>query len=381
MSPRTLLAVDGNSLLHRSFHASARSGFRTPDGRPMWAVRGLLSQLVAAVDRVCADAVVVGFDDRASSVRKERWPTYKAHRDAKPESLEEQLDTAIDVLRATRHRGRGARGSRGRRRAGQRGGLRPDGRRPHRGGDLRPGLVRADRRAHQDAADPQRRRRRVAAARPAAAGDGDRRAARAVPRLRRAARRRLGQPAGVARHRPQDGRPAAGEFGSAAAAFDDAGGDGERCTRVLGRSTARKLADPAARDALAAQLPGDDHAPDGAARPRPGRRRRLPAPGRGSGAGDVRPPRAARPDGRAGADRQGGVGAAAGRRRRRAGSRGRARRRCGTHPCASRSSPSRRTCRRRSSRTAPSCVELSQSAEKADASPRRARDRRGRGAT
>ena len=100
MSPRILLAVDGNSLLHRSFHASARSGFHTPDGRPMWAVRGLLSQLVAAVDRVCADAVVVGFDDRASSIRKDRWPTYKAHRDAKPESLEEQLDTAIDVLRA-----------------------------------------------------------------------------------------------------------------------------------------------------------------------------------------------------------------------------------------------------------------------------------------
>ena len=54
-SGRTLLAVDGNSLLHRSFHSSARTGFRTPDGRPMWAVRGLLSQLAAAVDRSCAD--------------------------------------------------------------------------------------------------------------------------------------------------------------------------------------------------------------------------------------------------------------------------------------------------------------------------------------
>jgi DNA polymerase-1 len=99
MSPRTLLAVDGNSLLHRSFHASARTGFRTSDGRPMWAVRGLLSQLVAAVDRVCADAVVVGFDDRASSVRRDRWPSYKAHRDPKPQTLEDQLDAAIEVLR------------------------------------------------------------------------------------------------------------------------------------------------------------------------------------------------------------------------------------------------------------------------------------------
>jgi DNA polymerase-1 len=99
MTTRTLLAVDGNSLLHRSFHASARTGFRTADGRPMWAVRGLLSQLAAAVDRVCADAVVVGFDDPAVSLRRDRWPTYKAHRDAKPGTLEQQLDAAVHVLR------------------------------------------------------------------------------------------------------------------------------------------------------------------------------------------------------------------------------------------------------------------------------------------
>ncbi|HCB04978.1 MAG TPA: hypothetical protein DEQ43_12175, partial [Nocardioides bacterium] len=94
-----VLAVDGNSLLHRSFHAQASSMYRTPDGVQGWAVRGLLSQLVAAVDRVCADVVVVGFDDRGNSSRKRRWPTYKAHRAPKPESLERQLDLAVDVLR------------------------------------------------------------------------------------------------------------------------------------------------------------------------------------------------------------------------------------------------------------------------------------------
>ena len=73
--------------------------YRTPDGEPGWAVRGLLSQLVAAVDRVCADVVVVGFDDRGNSSRKRRWPTYKAHREPKPETLERQLDLAVEVLR------------------------------------------------------------------------------------------------------------------------------------------------------------------------------------------------------------------------------------------------------------------------------------------
>jgi 5'-3' exonuclease len=99
MSDLTVLAVDGNSLLHRAFHASARTMYRTPDGAQGWAVRGLLSQLVAAVDRVCADAVVVGFDDRGNSSRKKRWPTYKAQRAPKPDSLERQLDLAVEVLR------------------------------------------------------------------------------------------------------------------------------------------------------------------------------------------------------------------------------------------------------------------------------------------
>ncbi len=95
---RTLLAVDGNSLLHRCFHAMAHTGFRTADGRPGWAIKGLLSQLCAAVDRACADAVVVGFDDRSASVRRDRWPTYKAHREPKPAALDAQLEQVVDVL-------------------------------------------------------------------------------------------------------------------------------------------------------------------------------------------------------------------------------------------------------------------------------------------
>ena len=98
MSP-TLLAVDGNSVLHRCFHAAARTGFRTADGQAAWAVRGFLSMLGAAVDRACADAVVVGFDDPEVSRRRERWPIYKAHRDPKPATLDEQLETAVHVLR------------------------------------------------------------------------------------------------------------------------------------------------------------------------------------------------------------------------------------------------------------------------------------------
>ena len=88
-----VLAVDGNSIVHRSYHAQAHTGMVG------WAVRGLLTQLVSAVDRVRPDLVVVGFDDPDHSVRRERWPSYKAHRSDKLETLVEQLAVAVLTLR------------------------------------------------------------------------------------------------------------------------------------------------------------------------------------------------------------------------------------------------------------------------------------------
>jgi len=96
---RIVLAVDGNAIVHRAFHAQAVTGFRCPDGRPRWAVRGLLTQLVAAVERVGPDVVVVGFDDPDASERRTRWPEYKAHRVAKLATLVDQLAAAADALR------------------------------------------------------------------------------------------------------------------------------------------------------------------------------------------------------------------------------------------------------------------------------------------
>jgi 5'-3' exonuclease len=95
---RVVLAVDGNAIVHRAFHSQAGSGFRSADGRPVWAVRGLLSQLVAAVERVRPDVVVVGFDDPAASRRRERWPQYKAHRNDKLDALVDQLRAAADAV-------------------------------------------------------------------------------------------------------------------------------------------------------------------------------------------------------------------------------------------------------------------------------------------
>lgn len=91
-----LLAVDGNSLVHRAFHAWSGGSVE----QPAWAVRGLLTQLVAAVDRVRPTAVVIGFDDADSSWRREQWPQYKSTRSEKLPALVEQLDLAVAAMRA-----------------------------------------------------------------------------------------------------------------------------------------------------------------------------------------------------------------------------------------------------------------------------------------
>jgi DNA polymerase-1 len=88
-----VLAIDGNSLVHRSYHAHARTG------QPDWGVRGLLMQLVAAVDRVRPALVVIGFDDADRSERRERWPEYKAQRSDKLDTLVTQLAAAADTMR------------------------------------------------------------------------------------------------------------------------------------------------------------------------------------------------------------------------------------------------------------------------------------------
>ena len=89
--PPSLLAVDGDGLAHRAFHAY-------PADRTPGPVHGFLALLAAVVDQAPADALLVGFDSRDSSVRRRRYPAYKAQRDEKDPGLLAVLLALPDAL-------------------------------------------------------------------------------------------------------------------------------------------------------------------------------------------------------------------------------------------------------------------------------------------
>jgi DNA polymerase-1 len=99
-TPPLLLVVDGNSLLHRAYHAAAAEGFVDQLGRPVWALRGLIGFIARAAARLRPDGVLVGFDCPVDSVRKVEYPGYKAHRAEKAADLAEQILAAPELIRA-----------------------------------------------------------------------------------------------------------------------------------------------------------------------------------------------------------------------------------------------------------------------------------------
>lgn len=80
----TLLAVDGNALVHRAFHAY---GATTGGAR-----YGFFALLAVVCDQVAYEALVIGFDCRRQSRRRAQFAGYKAQRPDKHDDLSASLD-------------------------------------------------------------------------------------------------------------------------------------------------------------------------------------------------------------------------------------------------------------------------------------------------
>ena len=97
---KLLLVVDAPSLLHRNHHARAHTRALDRAGRPVWALHGMLRQIIESIDGFAPDAVVFGLDDRRASVRRDAYPDYKAGRAEKHPELVDQLERAGALLDA-----------------------------------------------------------------------------------------------------------------------------------------------------------------------------------------------------------------------------------------------------------------------------------------
>lgn len=93
-----VLAVDGDNLFHRAYHAYARTGTVDAQGRPAWAPAGFVTMLSKLISAVRPDRLVVGFDDTSASRRAELFGDYKANRKPRDPDVGEQRRATIRLL-------------------------------------------------------------------------------------------------------------------------------------------------------------------------------------------------------------------------------------------------------------------------------------------
>ena len=96
---RTFAVIDGNSLMHRAFHAVPPT-MNAPDGRPTNAVFGFLNMFLKMIDAFNPDGVVVAFDKGKPRVRMEMLPQYKAQRPPMDPDLHAQFPMIKELLTA-----------------------------------------------------------------------------------------------------------------------------------------------------------------------------------------------------------------------------------------------------------------------------------------
>ena len=96
---RTFAAIDGNSLMHRAFHAVPPT-MNAPDGRPTNAIFGFLNMFLKMIDAFNPDGVVVAFDKGKPRVRMEMLPQYKAQRPPMDPDLHAQFPMIKELLAA-----------------------------------------------------------------------------------------------------------------------------------------------------------------------------------------------------------------------------------------------------------------------------------------
>lgn len=95
-SMKKLLLVDGNSLLHRAYHAYP--DLSTSEGEKVGAVYGFTNLMLSAIEKLSPNHVIVAWDVSKITFRHEVYKEYKAGRPEMDEDLADQIERTKEVV-------------------------------------------------------------------------------------------------------------------------------------------------------------------------------------------------------------------------------------------------------------------------------------------
>lgn len=99
---KTLILIDGHALAFRSYFALERTGMKTSDKEPTWAVFGFFKAIFDLLKNttISPDCIAVTFDVSHHTFRTECYTEYKANREAMPDTLQSQMKLIMEGLNA-----------------------------------------------------------------------------------------------------------------------------------------------------------------------------------------------------------------------------------------------------------------------------------------
>ena len=93
-----LYLIDGMSIVFRAYHAMQRSGLKSPEGEPTFAIYAFVNILTSLLEKEAPERIAVVFDTKEPTFRHDMYPEYKANRDAFPDDLVPQLKRIKEFL-------------------------------------------------------------------------------------------------------------------------------------------------------------------------------------------------------------------------------------------------------------------------------------------
>ena len=97
---KTILLIDGNALMHRSYHGVAKGFIPIFNDIPVGMVYGFIATLLNAIDYFHPDFLVVTFDTKEKTFRHKMDKNYKAQREAVPDDFYKQIPFIYEMLKA-----------------------------------------------------------------------------------------------------------------------------------------------------------------------------------------------------------------------------------------------------------------------------------------